>query len=584
MTATVIICFIILAFSLFSGGQHREHLSESSADAFNTLGHTSYLRNPSKRSTDVDNRTKKNTYDEKGREAQALKSRKSSTINNAYGVSIRKYDADGSEHRSTEISTESEINNGFVAGIPDISDICFRRYANCIIINAQPYERRSSTTLAACKHHCIHSQIGFYSCKSFVYDNINQVCDLFAHTGDQPPARLLKFQTRDYYEPTFVDECDAAKNLSTLSDKKINKSNNAANQSRGEPVFAGKLDDPSNRIGSNKPLSNGLCPKGKLSRFLRTQGFELNKYDEWILDGATIDECLDACANNSDALGNSIECYSVDFSKGKCVLSAERTVPLGNGQLKLEDTTDYYEKICVDESIASECPRVFDRYPQMILVGFAEVVIDSPTFEHCFDNCLNSLVLHGMRCASGIYYYEEAQLNCILNVEDRTTQKDLFTEENSDIVDYFEIRCENRGRRRSERRFKARSTKTTDATIKGKAETRELKLIEDWSTWSECSTERKQVRTRSCGGRTCAREVRTCHRRMAEKVLNLTALKEDFNSKGISCTPDVCCPVFGGCRIGLIQSTITRRLEWCQNPCSNDQQVVIALADKLDDA
>ncbi|VDM40338.1 unnamed protein product [Toxocara canis] len=384
MTATVIICFIILAFSLFSGGQHREHLSESSADAFNTLGHTSYLRNPSKRSTDVDNRTKKNTYDEKGREAQALKSRKSSTINNAYGVSIRKYDADGSEHRSTEISTESEINNGFVAGIPDISDICFRRYANCIIINAQPYERRSSTTLAACKHHCIHSQIGFYSCKSFVYDNINQVCDLFAHTGDQPPAR-----------------------------------------------------------------------------FLRTQGFELNKYDEWILDGATIDECLDACANNSDALGNSIECYSVDFSKGKCVLSAERTVPLGNGQLKLEDTTDYYEKICVDESIASECPRVFDRYPQMILVGFAEVVIDSPTFEHCFDNCLNSLVLHGMRCASGMYYYEEAQLNCILNVEDRTTQKDLFTEENSDIVDYFEIRCENRGRRRSERRFKARSTKTT---------------------------------------------------------------------------------------------------------------------------
>uniref|UniRef100_A0A0M3HKY3 Bacterioferritin-associated ferredoxin n=1 Tax=Ascaris lumbricoides TaxID=6252 RepID=A0A0M3HKY3_ASCLU len=78
------------------------------------------------------------------------------------------------------------------------------------------------------------------------------------------------------------------------------------------------------------------------------------------------------------------------------------------------------------------------------------------------------------------------------------------------------------------------------------------------------------MRTRSCNGRICARDVRRCNREMIEKALNLTALKEEFNAKGINCAPDICCPVFGGCRVGLIQSTTTHRLEWCQNPC-NDQ-------------
>lgn len=64
---------------------------------------------------------------------------------------------------------------------------------------------------------------------------------------------------------------------------------------------------------------------------------------------------------------------------------------------------------------------------------------------------------------------------------------------------------------------------------------------------------------------------------LSEKALNLTALKEEFNAKGINCAPDICCPVFGGCRVGLIQSTTTHRLEWCQNPC-NDQNSWFSLA------
>lgn len=45
---------------------------------------------------------------------------------------------------------------------------------------------------------------------------------------------------------------------------------------------------------------------------------------------------------------------------------------------------------------------------------------------------------------------QESQLNCILNTEDRRTQSELFAEENTDIVDYFEVRCGGEGIRRRE--------------------------------------------------------------------------------------------------------------------------------------
>uniref|UniRef100_A0A915B912 Apple domain-containing protein n=1 Tax=Parascaris univalens TaxID=6257 RepID=A0A915B912_PARUN len=505
----------------------------------------------------------------------SMKRRKAVKIGNKlHGTSLHKEGTDHFEDNADEHGSGGNKSSRSITRIADTSDICFRRYANSIIVNAQPYERRSTITLATCKHHCLHSQSGIYKCNSIVYDNINQVCDLFAHVGDQPPARLLMFQTRDYYEPTFLNECIPGNNPSATlfsfdSSTTSNDPTDTENKPRDGSLSTNILGVPSNKTGVNDSPLMHLCPEGRLVRFLRTQGFELYKYDQWILEGVTIEECLDACANNSDALGNAVECHSVDFSKGRCVLSAESTVPLGSGQLKLMDDTDYYEKICVDENVASECPQIFDRYPQMILVGFAEVVIDSPTFEHCFDNCLNSYALHGMRCASGMYYYEEAQLNCILNVEDRITQKQLFTEENLDIVDYFEIRCYNRKERKPQSHFKAYSSKTIEMEVKDRAQAKELKVTDEWSEWSSCTDDRIQMRTRSCNGRICARDVRRCHPEMIENALNLTALKEQFNAKGITCAPDICCPVFGGCRVGLIQSTTTRRLEWCQNPCNN---------------
>lgn len=42
----------------------------------------------------------------------------------------------------------------------------------------------------------------------------------------------------------------------------------------------------------------------------------------------------------------------------------------------------------------------------MILIGFAETVVEAPTLQHCFDNCLNSKQLYGFRCISGMFYFE----------------------------------------------------------------------------------------------------------------------------------------------------------------------------------
>ncbi|CAK5087418.1 unnamed protein product [Meloidogyne enterolobii] len=90
-------------------------------------------------------------------------------------------------------------------------------------------------------------------------------------------------------------------------------------------------------------------------------------------------------------------------------------------------------------SILSDCQHaIYRRFPQMILVGFAETVVDTPTLQHCLDNCLKSLKLYGFRCSSGMFYFEEPKLNCILNTEDRKSQPELFIIETSDLVDYFE--------------------------------------------------------------------------------------------------------------------------------------------------
>lgn len=43
------------------------------------------------------------------------------------------------------------------------------------------------------------------------------------------------------------------------------------------------------------------------------------------------------------------------------------------------------------------------------------------------------------------------------------------------------------------------------------------------------------------------------------------------NSKESMCNLDVCCPILGGCRIGLLRSSTDNKLRWCSDPCKTDK-------------
>ncbi|KAK6742048.1 hypothetical protein RB195_009737 [Necator americanus] len=374
---------------------------------------------------------------------------------------------------NVRVNRDSEEDRQVIAGIPDLNDPCFRRYANCIIVNAQPFERRSSLSLLHCKSYCIRSQTGAYSCRSFVYDNINQVCDLFAHVGDQAPARLLKFQSRDYFEPTHAYQCMNFPISSTTTthvpttiktttvallparptlpvDHIVARATKVDRREDSEKIVKAKEVNELTKQNHSSATSaaRSYCPSGKRISFLRTEGFELYKNDDITLPVTHVDECVVACERNIVS-GQALDCRSFDYSSSSCSFSSETAVPVGNGQLKQRDDSYYYEKICVAESAVKNCSPTFTRFPQMVLVGFAEAVADAASFESCFEYCLDSHATFGFNCSSGMYFFEEAQLNCVLNSEDRHTQKDLFTEENTDIVDYFEIGCqEPRGKAR----------------------------------------------------------------------------------------------------------------------------------------
>ncbi|CAD5222348.1 unnamed protein product [Bursaphelenchus xylophilus] len=523
--------------------------------------------------------------------------------------------------REPSLQNEKQV----VTGIPDLSDPCFRRYANSIIVNAQPYERRSSISLVQCKTQCLLSQVGVYSCRSFVYDNVNQVCDLFAHVGDQSPARLLRFQTRDYFEPTAAVTCkppeqheDGVVRTKPVTQKPLDffdreeRTTTSIIQPTTPPpqpeiplittqepqaiaaiseltpteaptpdVFssAKPLDSPHNHntmvnnLIATELEKNKACETGQLARFLKTSDFELHQHDDMRLESVTLDECIEFCSSPTalkDISPNAPQCNSFEYDNdGICVLSRETAVPLGNGQLKQKAGTDYYERICIEEKLAGECPSsVYNRFPQKILVGFAETVVDAPSLQHCFDNCLNSRQLYGFKCASGMFYFEEPQLNCILNTEDRTTQPDLFTSENSDLVDYFETSCNTTSA--ASRRFAAPRRRTGPSKRKDFVEKlevgRESRILRSatWSEWSSCSgDENVQVRKKICEGkRVCGTDRRKCE--SSGKEMTIAEMVEQIRRNG--CPPDVCCPILGKC-FGIIQKSATKRLEWCTVDC-----------------
>ncbi|EFO91069.1 hypothetical protein CRE_31450 [Caenorhabditis remanei] len=168
-------------------------------------------------------------------------------------------------------------HNQVIAGIPDLSDPCFRRYENSII-----------------------------------------VCDLFAHVGDQAPARLLKFQTRDYFEPTDIVHCLSLINSVSRSTNEDSDSEEISppspppsapiialatntdkrDEDETESVTTEKIEDITVSSTSTEISPDDNCPRGKQSTFLRTEGFELFKHDEQEMVVDDVAECAKACIEN----------------------------------------------------------------------------------------------------------------------------------------------------------------------------------------------------------------------------------------------------------------------------------------------
>ncbi|KAF8356141.1 hypothetical protein PRIPAC_97764 [Pristionchus pacificus] len=372
-----------------------------------------------------------------------------------YGRSSRKED-------NTTIEKEWQIalagdpeETLFVAGLPDNSDECFSRFTNVIVVDADPYTHSNGTSLPECKQQCIKQQQQFEACASFVYDNAKQECDIFTQRGDVAPSWLRDFQSRDYFEPNFGVGCNIQHRLQTMT------STFRRDSQKQTPffVFEFNVDDKSvtkniyfEHLAPQSATTEAVrgctkCENGKVTRFTRIEGYELFESNDEIIEGATAEECIEQC--DADKIGESpLACRSFEFiqaflpyMQGACAFSSEQAFPVGNGRLKRNKDAEYYEKLCVDERLARNCDKVFDRFPQMVLVAYAETVTDAPNFETCIERCINSFDVYGYNCTSGMYYFEEKQLNCILNAESRWTKEALFADEFEEVVDYFEISC-----------------------------------------------------------------------------------------------------------------------------------------------
>uniref|UniRef100_A0A0K0F9B8 PAN-1 domain and Apple-like domain-containing protein n=1 Tax=Strongyloides venezuelensis TaxID=75913 RepID=A0A0K0F9B8_STRVS len=377
---------------------------------------------------------------------------------------------------STTVQSSSHNIDRIVTEVADISDPCFRKFSHTTIFNSQPFERKSGISLNECKEKCLKNikylvekkLSKLLKCQSIVYSK--EICDLYSHIGDEGTSILVRLNNSHYFEPSMEKTCfEEKKKIMNIELKQNPKKNyipnsiedqiiessfypmsfKTSNSIRRKQPFLSKSGTVNIDTYSPKSISMDIKKKiphktceheNKVERYLKVSGFELINNNEIILKNTNYEKCSNIC--NLNEINNEVfKCKSFNLLENVCSLSSERAVPLGNGQLKKNLTSNYYEKICADKNLMKGCPNIFERYPQKILVGFAEMVIDASSFEECFNICLEAKKNFGFFCQSGMYYFDERTLNCILNTETKNTQSSLFTDELHDIVDYFETSC-----------------------------------------------------------------------------------------------------------------------------------------------
>ncbi|KAL3125932.1 hypothetical protein niasHT_009461 [Heterodera trifolii] len=187
------------------------------------------------------------------------------------------------------------------------------------------------------------------------------------------------------------------------------------------------------------------CYAPYVTQYVAVEGRQLSDELDHSFEGLELSECEELCTQRLSVTANDFNCKSFMYSNltRSCVLSDERSRPLGRANLAEVPGWTYFEKKCFASPRTCRGVPSFTRVPQMLLVGFASFVMENvPSVTMCLDQCTNPPPETGQNfvCKSVMYYYNEQE--CILNAESRHSKPDLFIPEEDDfVVDYFDINC-----------------------------------------------------------------------------------------------------------------------------------------------
>uniref|UniRef100_A0A9J2P8T1 ZP domain-containing protein n=1 Tax=Ascaris lumbricoides TaxID=6252 RepID=A0A9J2P8T1_ASCLU len=265
----------------------------------------------------------------------------------------------------------------------------------------------SADSLSVCLAACLNSFDTFgFECESVMYYPIDSEC-------------ILNTEDRLDRPDLFVDELD---------DHVIYLDNNCAGCMLITPNILDKTQ----------------CYAPYVTQYIAVEGRQLaNELDHQFI--ADLESCESLCTQRLSTSANDFNCKSFmhNAKTNTCILSDERSKPLGRAALVDADGYIYYEKKCFASPRTCRNVPSFRRVPQMILVGFAAFVMENvPSVTMCLDQCTNPPPETGENfvCKSVMYYYNEQE--CILNAETRQTKPDLFIPEGEEFqVDYFDIMC-----------------------------------------------------------------------------------------------------------------------------------------------
>ncbi|KAK6730984.1 hypothetical protein RB195_007449 [Necator americanus] len=207
-------------------------------------------------------------------------------------------------------------------------------------------------------------------------------------------------------------------------------------------LFADEVEDTVIYMDNN--CAGSQCYAPYITQYIAVEGKQLENELDRIIN-VDADSCQSLCTQRLSLTVNDFNCKSFMYNNQTrtCILSDERSKPLGRGSLVKTDGFTYYEKKCFASPNTCRNVPSFTRVPQMILVGFAAFVMENvPSVTMCLDQCTNPPPETGdkFECKSVMYYYNEQE--CILNAETRHSKPDLFIPEGDEfLVDYFDITC-----------------------------------------------------------------------------------------------------------------------------------------------